>query len=161
MAEPIVIGPPQQPTVHVGSVAIDAPFVADPADHPRPVILLSHGFGGTAELMGWFGTAMAEAGYIVISVDHPGNNAMDRMTVPGAILWWERAEDLKRALEAISHDQTVGPTLIGRVSALPASQREALRRSCFAGPAPTRSTCNAFAMNILMMASVAPRWNSL
>jgi predicted dienelactone hydrolase len=37
--------------------------------------------------MGWFGTALAEAGYIVVSVDHPGNNGIDEMTVRGAVLW--------------------------------------------------------------------------
>jgi predicted dienelactone hydrolase len=109
MARPIDIGPPQQPIFHVGSAAIEAPFVADAAGRPRPVVLLSHGFGGTAEVMGWFGIAMAQAGYIVISVDHPGNNAKDQMTVPGAILWWERAEDLKHALDVVSHDQIIGP----------------------------------------------------
>jgi predicted dienelactone hydrolase len=117
-ARPVVIGPPQQPTFQVGSAATNAPFVADPAGRLRPVILLSHGFGGTAEVMGWFGMAMAEDGYIVISVDHPGNNAVDQMTVPGAILWWERAEDLKRAIEAVSHDRIIGPHVdLARVGA--------------------------------------------
>jgi predicted dienelactone hydrolase len=59
--------------------------------------------------MGWFGMAIAEAGYVVISVDHPGNNAFDQMTVPGAILLSERAEDLRHALHAVSHDQIIGP----------------------------------------------------
>jgi predicted dienelactone hydrolase len=86
VARPIVIGPPHQPIFDVGSATIDAPFAADAAGRPRPVILLSHGFGGTAAVMGWFGMAMAQAGYIVISVDHPGNNALDQMTVAGAIL---------------------------------------------------------------------------
>ena len=112
-AQPLVIGPPppRGPLFRVGSVAPDAPFAADPPGLRRPVILLSHGFGGTARIMGWFGTALAEAGYIVISVDHPGNNGIDSMTVPGAILWWERAEDLTRALEAVSRDEMLGPHL--------------------------------------------------
>ncbi|HEY6259841.1 MAG TPA: hypothetical protein VIY51_29035 [Xanthobacteraceae bacterium] len=118
VSRPIVIGPPQQPVFQVGSVAVDAPFAIDADGRRRPVILLSHGFGGTAGVMGWFGIAMAEAGYIVISVDHPGNNGVDQMTAPGAILWWERAEDLKHALEAVSHDQILGPHLdLARVGA--------------------------------------------
>ena len=47
----------------------NAPFATD--NIRQPVLLLSHGFGGTARIMGWFGIAMARAGYIVIAVDHP------------------------------------------------------------------------------------------
>lgn len=107
-AEPLVIGPPGTPFFEVGSIAPNAPFAADPPVGRRPVILLSHGYGGTARIMGWFGTAMAEAGYVVISVDHPGNNAIDEMTIAGATLWWERAEDLKHALDAVSEDEVLG-----------------------------------------------------
>ena len=72
---------------------MDAAFAADRIRWP--VILLSHGFGGTARIVGWFGIAMARDGYIVATVDHPGNNAADQMTVPGAALYWDRADDLR------------------------------------------------------------------
>jgi len=111
IAQPLVIGSPQEPFFDIGAGAPDAPMAADPEGLRRPVILLSHGYGGTARIMGWFGTALAAEGYVVIAVDHPGNNSLDEMTVPGAVLWWERAEDLKRALEAISEDETFGPHL--------------------------------------------------
>jgi len=106
VVQPVVIGPPQQPIFLVGATAPDAPFAAG---ERRPVILLSHGFGGTARMMGWFAITMAEAGYIVVSVDHPGNNGAEAMTVAGATLFWERAEDLKHALEAVGHDPVIGP----------------------------------------------------
>ncbi|MGH8080932.1 MAG: alpha/beta hydrolase family protein [Lysobacter sp.] len=109
IAKELTFGPPDAPVFRIASVAADAPFADDPPEHRRPVILLSHGFGGTARMMGWFGVAMAQAGYVVVSVDHPGNNGADRMTVPGAILWWERAEDLKRALAAVVADPVLGP----------------------------------------------------
>ena len=45
-------------------------------------------------MMAWFGTALAREGYIVIAVDHPGNNnGMDPMTIGGAALFWERPGD--------------------------------------------------------------------
>jgi predicted dienelactone hydrolase len=109
VAQPLVIGTPEQPRFEVGAAAPEAPFAADPPGQRRAVILLSHGFGGSARVMGWFGTALAEAGYVVVSVDHPGNNGIDEMTVPGAILWWERAEDLKRALQTVGEDKIIGP----------------------------------------------------
>jgi predicted dienelactone hydrolase len=102
---PLVAGPPERPTFDIGAVAPDAAFV-DGAR--RPVILLSHGYGGTARIMGWFGIAMARGGYIVVAVDHPGNNGIDEMTVAGASLWWDRAEDLQAALAAIVRDPDLG-----------------------------------------------------
>lgn len=105
----ITIGPPDKPLFDVGTVAPDAAFA--PEDGRLPVILLSHGFGGTARMMGWFGMAMAREGYIVVAVDHPGNNGIDKMTVAGAVLWWDRAEDLRAALNAAEKDQNIGPHL--------------------------------------------------
>jgi predicted dienelactone hydrolase len=104
----IDLGPPGQPLFRVGAVAPDAPF-AD--TRPRPVILFSHGFGGTARMMGWFGTALAREGYVVVAVDHPGNNGLDRMTAAGAIMPWDRAQDLRAALDAVKADSTIGPHL--------------------------------------------------
>jgi predicted dienelactone hydrolase len=103
---PLVVGPPARPLFDVGAVAPDAAFATDGVR--RPVILLSHGFGGSARIMGWFGIAMARSGYIVVAVDHPGNNSGDAMTVPGATLWWDRAEDLRAALAAAQQDPDLG-----------------------------------------------------
>jgi predicted dienelactone hydrolase len=110
-ATPIDIGPPGHPLFRVGETAADAPFAPDAPGQRRPVILLSHGFGGTARMMGWFAIPLAQHGFVVISVDHPGNNGRDPMTVPGAILWWERAEDLKLALRIVGKDAVLGPHL--------------------------------------------------
>lgn len=104
----IDLGPPGRPLFAVGAVAPDAAFA--PAG-PWPVILFSHGFGGAARMMGWFGTALARAGYVVVAVDHPGNNAVDKMTVAGAVLPWERVDDLRAALAAVERNSTIAPHL--------------------------------------------------
>ncbi|QQP95409.1 alpha/beta hydrolase family protein [Lysobacter enzymogenes] len=115
VAKEVALGPPDAPFFKVAALADDAPFADDTPSNSggpgrkRPVVLLSHGFGGSARMMGWFAAPLAQAGYVVIGVDHPGNNGVDRMTVPGAILWWERAEDLKRALAAVAADPQFGP----------------------------------------------------
>lgn len=102
------IGPPGKPLFKVGSAAPDAAF-AD--EKPRPVILFSHGFGGTARMMAWFTLPLARAGYVVIAVDHPGNNGADKMTVGGAIMFWDRPGDLAAALKAVEADPTIAPHL--------------------------------------------------
>ena len=107
------IGPPGKPLFKVGSAAPDAAF-AD--NSPRPVILFSHGFGGTARIMAWFALPLARAGYVVIAVDHPGNNTSDEMTAGGSIMLWDRPGDLAAALGAARADPTVGPHLdLGRL----------------------------------------------
>ena len=93
--------PPDSPLFEVGSVAPDATFRDDKR---HPVVLLSHGFGGSARMMAWFGLALAELGYVVIAVDHPGNNGVDPATPAGAVLWWDRADDLKAAFAAVLAD---------------------------------------------------------
>jgi predicted dienelactone hydrolase len=107
------IGPPGNPLFKVGSAAPDAAF-ADA--RRRPVILFSHGFGGTARMMAWFTLPLARAGYVVIAVDHPGNNGDDKMTVGGAIMLWDRPGDLAAALDAARADPAIGPHLdLGRL----------------------------------------------
>jgi predicted dienelactone hydrolase len=102
------LGPPGQPLFFVGESSPDAPF----ADAKRrPVILFSHGFGGTARMMAWFTTVMAQQGYIVIAVDHPGNNGLDKMTIPGGSMFWDRPGDLEAALEKVKADPVIGPHL--------------------------------------------------
>lgn len=108
--QPIVIGPPAAPLFTVGSAAADAGI----ASGRLPTLLLSHGNGGSARMMGWFGIAMARAGYLVIAVDHPGNNGIDPMTLAGSLLIWERAEDLKAALAAVQADPQLGPHVDAR-----------------------------------------------
>lgn len=104
---PLRIGPPDHPLFDTGRAAADAPFA--PGRHP--VILFSHGFGGSARMMAWFGTALARAGDVVIAVDHPGTNGRDPITMAGSLLVWDRAVDLRVALDAAKADPRIGPHL--------------------------------------------------
>jgi predicted dienelactone hydrolase len=99
------IGPPGRTLFYVGSAAPDAAFVDT---RRRPVILFSHGYGGSARMMGWFTTSLARAGFVVVAVDHPGNNSADKKTPAGAMLFWDRPDDLKVALAAARADADIG-----------------------------------------------------
>lgn len=100
------IGPEDAPYMLGDWVALDAPFVDA---ERRPIILYSHGYHGSAATTSWFGVALAKAGYVVVSVDHPGGNSNDLQTLEGSIMWWERPSDLKAALAAIIADPVIGP----------------------------------------------------
>jgi predicted dienelactone hydrolase len=73
-----------------------------------PLIVLSHGTGGTALSVGWLGAALASRGYIVAGVNHPGNNAIEPYTVAGFSTWWERARDLSTVIDFLLKDSTFG-----------------------------------------------------
>jgi predicted dienelactone hydrolase len=88
-----------------------APNAAFEDQRRHAVILFSHGFGGTARVMAWFGTALARHGYVVVAVDHPGNNARDTMTIGGAVLYWERPRDLAVALARVENEPSLASHL--------------------------------------------------
>src|SRR5262249_60508514 len=96
------IGPPIFRFYSAGSAAPDAPHAAGAR---RPLILLSHGFGGTASDLAWFGTAMAAPGFIAVAVNHPGNNALGAYTVQGHSLMGLRAVDLRARFYAVLTDK--------------------------------------------------------
>jgi predicted dienelactone hydrolase len=81
------IGPPGRALLVGGRFAVDA----RPRAGAHPVILLSHGFGGGAEDLSWLAGGLAARGYVVIGVDHPGNNALDRTPVGGTAGGSDRA----------------------------------------------------------------------
>jgi predicted dienelactone hydrolase len=92
----VAVGPPGSAIFIAGTVAKDAPF-ADVARHP--LILLSHGFGGSARQMTWLGAALARHGYVAVAVDHPGANSIDGVSDAGAYAPWAQATDLRAALD--------------------------------------------------------------
>jgi predicted dienelactone hydrolase len=103
---PQVIGPAEAPLLLAGKAAAHAAFA--PALEKWPLILLSHGTGGSAMQMAWLGTALASAGYVAAAVDHPGNNALEPSTAEGFVLWWERATDLSEVLDGMLADEEFG-----------------------------------------------------
>jgi predicted dienelactone hydrolase len=97
---PQVIGPPGAPLFTTGSASPKA----KPAAGKFPLIVLSHGTGGSAAMMAWLGTALAAHGYIAAAVNHPGNNALEPYTPQGFSLWWERATDLTQVIDHMLAD---------------------------------------------------------
>lgn len=100
------IGPPDAPLFYAGRAAENATLA--PAFNNYPLVALSHGTGGSALQMAWLGTYLAARGYIVVAVNHPGNNAATGYTTQGFIEGWERAKDISVAISDLLKDPRFG-----------------------------------------------------
>lgn len=90
-----------------GLNALDAAFVDRTA---RPLIVLSHGTGGSAAQLSWLAEDLATRGYVVAGVSHHGNTAAEERTWPaGFVLPWERARDLSVLIDRLLADSVLGP----------------------------------------------------
>ncbi len=101
------IGNPDTPFASAGKAARDVKPTATPEKFP--LILLSHGIGGSSSMMAWLGSALASHGFIAAAINHPGNNALEDYTIPGAVFWGQRARDMSALLDLLLADPTFGP----------------------------------------------------
>jgi predicted dienelactone hydrolase len=111
------IGDPGDPIFRGHPVINKAPVSTRRAKYP--LLLLSHGTGGSANDLDWLGAALAANGYVVAGLNHPGNNALEPLTPDGFLLWWERATDASEVLDGILADPMLGaridPDRVGAV----------------------------------------------
>ncbi len=79
------------------------------AHEKYPLILISHGTGGCAAALLWMGHYLASHGYLVAAINHHGNTCAEAQPDPrGYLLWWERAQDLRVALDRVLADPEFG-----------------------------------------------------
>ncbi|MEX3776560.1 alpha/beta hydrolase family protein [Pseudomonas sp. MYb118] len=91
---------------------------APPTSGEHPLVVLSHGYRGNWSNQMWLASALAERGFIVAAVNHPGSTTHDRSPQAAAQLW-QRPVDLRRAIEAViaqpEHFGSVSPARIAVV----------------------------------------------
>lgn len=81
---------------------------AQASDAPLPLVMMSHGSGGTR--FGHCKTAefLAQHGYCVLAPEHPFNNFFDDSGVGSAKSYQNRSRHMKSALDALLNDGTWG-----------------------------------------------------
>ncbi|MBW9055147.1 alpha/beta hydrolase family protein [Rhizobium mesosinicum] len=84
---------------------------AEPVAGPHPLVVLSHGYGGSWRNLAWLAAALVDAGYVVAAPDHPGTTTFD-MRKPDAVELWKRPGDLSHAIDALLDN----PDLTGGVA---------------------------------------------
>jgi len=80
---------------------------------PAPVVVLSHGTGGAAEDLDWLAKPLNDEGFLVASVDHPGNSYNDQYLPEGFAFAWERAKDITVLIDHLVAEQNIDITRIG------------------------------------------------
>lgn len=80
---------------------------------PHPVVLLSHGTGGSAGSLAWLAEALCGSGFLVAAVDHHGNSSLEDYLVEGFVFGWERARDLSVLLDHVVAVEEVDASQVG------------------------------------------------
>lgn len=94
------------------------PVVNDAPPQPglHPLVVLSHGYGGNWRNELWLAHALAQKGYIVAAINHPGTTSFDMKPALAAKLWL-RPDDISRVITALQADAAIaGNTAPGRVA---------------------------------------------
>ena len=92
-----------------GYSALNAPF-ADTTQ--RPLIVLSHGTGGSTAQLSWLAEHLVTGGYIVAAVNHHGNTAVEDKQWPAAfVLPSERTRDLSVLIDKLLDHADIGPRI--------------------------------------------------
>lgn len=86
-------------TLAVGLTEIKVALTCALPEAPRPLIVMSHGTGGT--FVGHHDTAaaLADAGFLVVAIDHPGDNARDNRRQYHFETFGSRPIDVQRTLD--------------------------------------------------------------
>lgn len=79
-------------------VARDAAI--DRTEQPYPLVLLSHGSGGSASNLAWLAHHLADNGFVVLAVNHHGHTGAEPYRAEGFLCLWERARDLSVLLDS-------------------------------------------------------------
>ncbi len=89
----------ENPIFYGVDIVEDAPVL----EGLHPVVVLSHGMGGTVRSLAWLASGLAEQGAVVISVNHP-NSTWGDFDLAANLHHWTRVQDLSLALDTVMAD---------------------------------------------------------
>jgi predicted dienelactone hydrolase len=106
---------PADPKTVVRERSFDGVFISHSAQNAElaatppqfPLVLMSHGTGGSSASMVWIAEYLAAHGYLVAAVEHFGNTFRND-TPEGFIAVWRRPVDVSRVLDALLSEPRFG-----------------------------------------------------
>ncbi|MBB3655125.1 putative dienelactone hydrolase [Rhizobium sp. BK650] len=91
---------------------------AEPTTGPHPLVVLSHGYGGSWRNLAWLAVELVNVGYVVAAPDHPGTTTFD-MRKPDAVELWKRPNDISRTIDALlGNSDLTGGVASDRIAAI-------------------------------------------
>ncbi len=101
---------PEQP-VRLGPYEIDLATDGAPEGEGLPLVVVSHGMGGSPWLYRGLAAHLASAGFVVALPEHPGDNRSDS-SLSGTVANLEaRPRRLRRVIDGLFADPVLGPRL--------------------------------------------------
>ncbi|GHG22516.1 alpha/beta hydrolase family protein [Streptomyces hydrogenans] len=74
-----------------------------------PLVVVSHGTGGSGSRMEWLVEPLRRAGFRVVALDHHGNNFIDGYEPEGFLHVWDRPRDASFVLDVLAREEPLGP----------------------------------------------------
>lgn len=113
----------------IGPFVLPAVRDCDIAEGKYPLVVISHGFEGTYLSHRDTATALADAGFLVVAINHPGDSALDMTRAGEVSALTERPSDMIRLLDHLLGDWTVVSSMPIRLVSS-AFRVAAIRRFC-------------------------------
>ena len=98
-------------TFKTGPFVMDVALGAPPISGKHPLIVISHGTGGSNMGHSDFALALAKHGYVVAAPEHRHDNYRDTSGVGTAIVWAGRPKDMAQTITALLEDPQLGPVI--------------------------------------------------
>lgn len=106
---------PAAPDKACNTVADNAIFIGHcleietpPTPGQHPLVVLSHGYGGSWRNQSWLAARLAAQGYWVMATDHPGTT-VDQLDEPTTAQLWERPRDISALLDVVNAEEAFSP----------------------------------------------------
>jgi predicted dienelactone hydrolase len=116
-AGPVITVAVWYPSTDASSPVTFGPFTVSAAEggavsgHGLPLIVLSHGRGGS--FVGHHDTAerLADAGFVVAALNHPGDTSLDKSRIGEISVYVERPLDVKRVIDYMTGASTLAAAI--------------------------------------------------
>lgn len=119
-AVPVTLWYPSTSTAQAksfGPYRLDVAVAGDPVARRLPLIVMSHGTGGSAFDSVNLAVALAKAGFVVAAVEHPGDNYRDRSRSFTSVNFAARSHQVTATIDFLTgswrHKAVVDPARIG------------------------------------------------
>jgi predicted dienelactone hydrolase len=97
--------------IDVGNITLPGVKDCPISGKKLPLVVVSHGAGGTFVNFHDLAETLADAGFVVVAINHPGNTASDMSRVGDLSSMTERPTDIKRLIDFILDKSAIAQSI--------------------------------------------------